>query len=159
MTVLIGRNYSKADPRREGGYTLFYLAINLGAFIAPFICADFVGHRFGYRWGFVAAAAGNVPAAIVFQLRYPRLLPLLPQVPRARASTVLWVLAAIALVLYPTALLLSRPQILSTSMYVLMALLVLYFVVSCARRRDIGCRRSATSRYCCCSWHWCCSGP
>ncbi len=43
LTVLIGRNYRKNDPRREGGYTLFYLAINLGSFIAPFVCADFIG--------------------------------------------------------------------------------------------------------------------
>ncbi|MGH7015442.1 MAG: hypothetical protein ACREEL_15090, partial [Stellaceae bacterium] len=58
LTVLIGRNYAANDPRREGGYTLFYLATNLGSFVAPFLCADFVGRRYGYRFGFLAAAAG-----------------------------------------------------------------------------------------------------
>jgi proton-dependent oligopeptide transporter, POT family len=137
LTVLIGRNYSKSDPRRDGGYTLYYLAINLGAFIAPFICADLVGHRFGYRYGFIAAAVGNAFAAVVFQLRQHKLRPVLPQGGRARSSmAAAAVIAGIAALLLPTAVLLSRPQILSTSMYVLMALLVLYLIVSCARRRD-----------------------
>jgi len=58
LTVLVGRNYAKDDPKREGGYTLYYLAINFGGFIAPFICAAWIGAHYGYRWGFVAAAAG-----------------------------------------------------------------------------------------------------
>ncbi len=144
MTVLIGRNYSKSDPRREAGYTLYYLATNFGAFIAPFICADFVGHRFGYRYGFIAAAVANALAAVVFQLRHHKLRPVLPRGGRARSSTpVVAVIAAIAALIYPTAVLLSRPQILSTSMYALMALLVLYLAVSCVRRRE----RVQTQRY------------
>jgi len=58
LTVLVGRTYKTGDSRREGGYTLFYLAINLGAFITPYVCADWVGKSYGYRWGFIAAAAG-----------------------------------------------------------------------------------------------------
>lgn len=144
LTVLIGRNYPEGDARREGGYTLYYLAINFGGFIAPFICADWVGSRYGYRWGFVAAAAGMAMAAIIFHMRRHKLRPVLPQgggVPYRGAS--LWVTAAIAALLYPTALLLSRPQVLSDGMYALMVLLVLYFVVGCIRRRD----RVQTHRY------------
>jgi len=144
LTVLIGRNYTASSPRREGGYTLFYLAINLGGFIAPFICADFVGRHFGYRWGFIAAAAGNALAAGVFQLRQHKLRPLLPHGGHLHGPlTLLAVIAVIAVLVYPTALLLSRPQILSTAMYVLMALLVLYFIAGCIRRRD----RVQTQRY------------
>src|SRR6185437_16129645 len=40
LTVMIGRNYDNSDPRREGGYTLYYLSINLGGLIAPLVCAD-----------------------------------------------------------------------------------------------------------------------
>ena len=53
------------------------------------------------------------------------------------------VLAAIAALLYPIAILLSRPQILSRSMYALMALLIVYIVIGCLRRGD----RVQTQRY------------
>jgi proton-dependent oligopeptide transporter, POT family len=144
LTVLIGRNYPAGDPRREGGYTLFYLAINLGAFVTPFVCADLIGHRYGYRWGFVAAAVGMALAALLFQWRKSRLDALLPggdhlHGPKATA----WVLLVIALLLYPTALLLAFPVVLSWAMYGLMGLLVLYFVISCLHRRE----RVQTHRY------------
>ena len=137
LTVLIGRNYDEADPRREGAYTLYYLAINLGAFLAPFICADFIGQRFGYRWGFIASAAGMVLAAVVFQARQHTLRRIVPRGGRlAEPKGAIWVVGAIAVLTYPTALLLSKPQVLSTAMYALMGLLVLYFIVSCIRRGD-----------------------
>ncbi len=144
LTVLIGRNYGKDDSRRESGYTLFYLAINLGAFIAPFVCADLVAQRFGYRWGFITAAGGMALAALWFQLRHRMLRPALPQRDRLHGPmATVWVLAIIGILLYPTALLLSWPMVLSWSMYALMGLLVLYFAVSCVRRRD----RVQTQRY------------
>ncbi|MGH8260637.1 MAG: peptide MFS transporter [Steroidobacteraceae bacterium] len=144
LTVLIGRNYTEDDSRREGGYTLYYLAINFGGFVAPFLCADFVGRRYGYRWGFIAAAMGLLCAAAVLQLGYARLRRALPRSElRHGAQAAPWVLVAIAALVYPTAKLLSQPQVLSVAMYALMGLLVLYFVVSCVRRRD----RVQTQRY------------
>jgi POT family proton-dependent oligopeptide transporter len=144
LTVLIGRNYADDDPRREGGYTLFYLAVNFGSFIAPFICADLVGHRYGYRWGFIAAAVGEALAAIIFQLREHKLAPLLPRTRTvAGMRATLGVIAGMAVLVVPTALLLSRPRILGWAMYAFMAALVVYFVVSCVRRRD----RVQTRRY------------
>jgi POT family proton-dependent oligopeptide transporter len=144
LAVLIGRNYETSDPRRQGGYMLFYLAVNAGSFIAPFVCADWIGGRFGYRMGFIAAAAGMALTAVLFQWRHHKLRPVLPRVgegPRTRAIAA--VLAGLTVLLVPTAFLLSRPQVLSAAMYALMGLLVLYFVVSCIRRRD----RVQTQRY------------
>ena len=144
LPVLIGRNYGSSDPRRGGGYTLFYLAINFGAFIAPFICADWAGRRFGYRAGFLAAAVGMALAALVFQWRHHKLRGMVPIVGEgSRSRAVLAVLAGMAVLLVPTALLLSRPEILRAAMYALVGLLVLYFIVSCIRRRD----RIQTRRY------------
>ncbi|HZX71448.1 MAG TPA: peptide MFS transporter [Rhodanobacter sp.] len=144
LTVLIGRNYPAGDSRRDGGYTLFYLAINLGAFVTPFICADLIGHRYGYRWGFVAAAVGMALAALLFQWRKPRLDALMPGGHHLHGPmSTGWVLLVIAVLLYPTAVLLAFPTVLSWAMYALMGLLVLYFVVSCVRRRD----RVQTQRY------------
>ncbi|BFI95056.1 MAG: oligopeptide:H+ symporter [Rhodanobacter sp.] len=144
LTVLIGRNYAKEDPRRDGGYTLYYLAINVGSFVAPIVCADVVGRHWGYRWGFVAAALGMACAAVLFHWRRHKLDPVLPRGDHLRGPmATLWVLLAIAGLIYPTALLLAFPQVLRGAMYVLMGLLVLYFVASCARRRD----RVQTQRY------------
>src|SRR6185437_11783083 len=142
MTVLIGRNYADSDPRREGAYTLYYLAINAGGFIAPLICADLVGRHFGYRWGFLAAAGGNLLAAVLFQWRYRTLATLSARHGGGRRR-VTATIVAIAILAYPMALLLSRPQMLNSAMYVLMGLLVLYFIIGCVRRRD----RVQTQRY------------
>jgi len=144
LTVLIGRNYATDDSRRDGGYTLYYLAINVGSFIAPMVCAAWIGRHYGYRWGFVAAAAGMAVAALWFQWRKHKLDPVLPKGnhlhgPMASA----WVLLGIAVLVYPTALLLAYPEVLRGAMYVLMGLLVLYFAISCVRRRD----RVQTRRY------------
>lgn len=143
-TVLIGRNYANADPRRESGYMLYYMAINLGSFIAPPICAGVVGAHFGYRWGFVAAAVGMAFSAVLFQWRKHHLNAVVPGggYLNGRMAGV-WVLLVIVVLVYPTALLLTAPTVLSWAMYVLMGLLVLYFVVQCVRRGD----RVQTQRY------------
>jgi len=136
LTVLVGRNYGPDDPRRDAGYTLFYLAINLGAFVAPFVCADWVGHHFGYRYGFLAASAGAAVAAVVFQWRSG---PLQARRPRARFGgprALPAVLGGMLLLLYPTMLLLEHSQVLGSAVNVLLGLLVLYFVVGSVRRGD-----------------------
>jgi proton-dependent oligopeptide transporter, POT family len=54
---LLGTLYEKGDPRCDGGFTLFYLGINLGAFIGPLI-TGLLQTRIGFHWGFGAAAVG-----------------------------------------------------------------------------------------------------
>lgn len=137
LTVLIGRTYGPGDARREGGYTLFYMAINLGAFITPYVCASWIGATYGYRWGFIAAAVGMLVAAVIFQGYHRILKPALPSGDHLHGhKATVWTLVVIAVLVYPTALLLAYPAILSWAMYALMALLLAYFVFSCVRRRD-----------------------
>jgi len=64
-TAMVGELYDGPDdPRRNGGYTLFYMGINLGAFLAPLVAGS-LGHWLGWHWGFGVAAlgmaAGNSP--------------------------------------------------------------------------------------------------
>ena len=143
LTVLIGRNYGSDDPRRDAGYTLFYLAINLGAFVAPFVCADWIGGHFGYRYGFLAASAGVALSALLFQLRGKPLEARQPPTryggPRALPAVLLGMLA----LLYPTMLLLGHSQFLGAAVNLLLGLLMLYFIVSAVRRGD----RVQTQRY------------
>lgn len=54
---LLGTLYDEGDPRRDGGFTLFYLGINLGAFIGPLI-TGLLQTRLGFHYGFGAAAVG-----------------------------------------------------------------------------------------------------
>ncbi|WHZ19711.1 MAG: hypothetical protein OJF55_001860 [Rhodanobacteraceae bacterium] len=136
LTVLIGRNYARQDPKRDAGYTLFYLAINLGGFIAPFICAAWIGARYGYRWGFVTAAVGMAFGALVFEWRHRAIPGANETVRYQRAwSTPVVVLAALALA-FPCAQLLAHPDAMDVFVYVLMAALFLYFIVGSVRRRD-----------------------
>ena len=136
LTVLIGRNYTTNDARRDGGYTWFYLAINFGSFIAPFICADWVGTHYGYRWGFVAAAAGAVFAAAVFEWQHRQVPESQEKVRFKRRGSTPAVVVATLLLVYPCAWLLSHPRVMTVTVYALMALLVLYFIVSSVRRGD-----------------------
>ena len=49
--------YSQGDPRLASAYNVYYVGINLGAFLAPFVCGT-LGEVYGWHWGFVAAGVG-----------------------------------------------------------------------------------------------------
>ena len=54
---LLGTLYDEGDPRRDGGFTLFYLGINIGAFVGPLI-TGLLQTQLGFHYGFGAAAIG-----------------------------------------------------------------------------------------------------
>ncbi|MGA5538434.1 peptide MFS transporter [Mycolicibacterium nivoides] len=54
---LLGTLYDKNDPRADGGFTLFYLGVNLGAFVGP-LATGLLQTRVGFHYGFGAAAVG-----------------------------------------------------------------------------------------------------
>jgi len=63
--------YAQDDPRRTSGYSIYYVGINLGAFLAPLICGT-LGERFGWHWGFSAAGVGMLLGLFIYSsgLRY-----------------------------------------------------------------------------------------
>ncbi|MBT9459275.1 MAG: peptide MFS transporter [Burkholderiaceae bacterium] len=64
-TAMVGELYDGPDdPRRNGGYTLFYMGINLGAFLAPLVAGS-LGHWLGWHWGFGVAALGMAVGVLV----------------------------------------------------------------------------------------------
>jgi POT family proton-dependent oligopeptide transporter len=72
VTTLVGQLYPPGDLRRDPGFTVFYIGINLGGFIAPFI-TGYLGERVGWRWGFSAAGFGMLCSLVMFvwgQRRY-----------------------------------------------------------------------------------------
>lgn len=56
-TTLVGTLYAPDDDRRDAGFSLFYLGINLGALVGPLLTGLFQD-EFGFKWGFGLAAAG-----------------------------------------------------------------------------------------------------
>ena len=57
ISTIVGRLYGQDDPRRDSGFTIFYMGINLGAFSATLLCG-YLGETFGWRYGFGVAGIG-----------------------------------------------------------------------------------------------------
>jgi POT family proton-dependent oligopeptide transporter len=57
VSVIVGQLYSPGDQRRDAGFSIFYMGINLGAFIAPLICG-YLGQQINWHLGFAAAGFG-----------------------------------------------------------------------------------------------------
>ena len=57
ISTIVGRLYSRDDPRRDAGFTIFYMGINLGAFTATLLCG-YLGETFGWGYGFGVAGIG-----------------------------------------------------------------------------------------------------
>lgn len=66
ISSFVGELYAQGDPRRDSGFTIFYLGINLGAAIAPLACAWFA-ITYGWHYGFVLAGIGMVAGLLVFR--------------------------------------------------------------------------------------------
>jgi len=65
VSSIVGELYSLNDPRREGGFTLFYMGINIGALIPPLIAGTLVTY-YGWHAGFIVAAVGMLMGQCVF---------------------------------------------------------------------------------------------
>ena len=65
ISTQVGNLYPAGDPRRDRAFTIFYVGINLGAFLSPFICGT-LGQKWGWDWGFGAAGVGMVLGLLVY---------------------------------------------------------------------------------------------
>lgn len=65
ISGIVGRLYGPDDPRRDGGFTLFYMGINIGAFTASIVCG-YLGETYGWRYGFGVAGIGMLLGLITF---------------------------------------------------------------------------------------------
>lgn len=65
LSTVVGGLYDKDDPRRDTGFMYFYMSVNVGSLVAPFIVGA-LRHAFGYHIGFIAAAIGMALALISF---------------------------------------------------------------------------------------------
>ena len=74
ISTMVGDLYPQGDARRDGAFTIFYMGINLGAFLAPLFCSTFgEDPAYGWRVGFLIAGIGMMLSVIIqlaFAQRY-----------------------------------------------------------------------------------------
>ena len=73
VSAIVGGLYPEGGARRDAGFSIFYMGINIGAFIAPLICG-WLGEKINWHYGFIAAGAGMVLGLVQYKLGYKHLL-------------------------------------------------------------------------------------
>jgi POT family proton-dependent oligopeptide transporter len=76
ISTLVGELYEENDKRRDAAFTIFYMGINIGAFLSPLVCGYLAEDYFkmmvngvvlyGFKYGFLAAAIGMVIGQVLF---------------------------------------------------------------------------------------------
>ena len=67
MSAMVAELYPEGGARRDAGFTIFYMGVNLGAFIGPLICST-LGEKINWHYGFGAAGVGMVLGLVQFRL-------------------------------------------------------------------------------------------
>ncbi len=70
ISTQVGHLYPPGDRRRDAAFSIFYVGINLGAFLAPLVCGT-LGEKYGWHYGFSAAGIGMTIGLIIYLLATP----------------------------------------------------------------------------------------
>lgn len=65
ISTIVGSLYTPDSPKRDGGFTIFYMGINLGASMSPLLCG-YIGETYGWHYGFGLATIGMLVGLAVF---------------------------------------------------------------------------------------------
>ena len=71
ISKMVGDLYTTEDERRDAGFSIFYMGINIGAFAAPFVCGTLAVYN--WHWGFAAAGVGMVLGLIQYVIGFRNL--------------------------------------------------------------------------------------
>ena len=72
ISSMVGKLYKEGDPRRDAGFTIFYMGINIGALTSTLLCG-WVGENYSYTYGFGLAGIGMLAGIVTFGLGKSRL--------------------------------------------------------------------------------------
>ncbi len=67
ISAIVGGLYPEGGSRRDAGFSIFYMGINLGAFLSPFVCGT-LGEKYNWHYGFGAAGVGMLIGLIQFMI-------------------------------------------------------------------------------------------
>ena len=67
VSAIVGDLYPEGGSRRDAGFSIFYMGINLGAFVGPLVCGA-LGEGIAWKWAFLAAGTGMVLGLIQYRL-------------------------------------------------------------------------------------------
>ena len=66
ISTMVGQLYPEGDnSKKDAAYTIFYMGINAGAFLAPLVCG-YLGEKVDFKWGFFAAGLGMIVSLVIF---------------------------------------------------------------------------------------------
>ena len=86
--TMVGQLYRQGDPRRDPGFTIYYMAINFGALLGPLICAWLAADpRYGWSYGFAAAGVAMLLGLVFYLWARGRWLPQVGLPPERRQQT------------------------------------------------------------------------
>nr|WP_010133663.1 peptide MFS transporter [Microbulbifer agarilyticus] len=135
ISALVGHLYSDDDVRRDSGYALYYMGINIGSVLGYMICGYF-GEKVGWHWGFGAAAVGMAIGLVQYRKTIGNLgdASLKPEHPMTEAGAkkawgTIW--AVVAAVVVITALTMSGVIVfdpVSVAKYVAVAFTLIFFI-------------------------------
>jgi POT family proton-dependent oligopeptide transporter len=137
ISTMVGKLYAPGDVRRDSGFTIFYMGINLGALMAPIVTAAWIGATWGYKWGFFAAGIGMILSTLFLEIAKKSLghIGLPPEGKEGWGR--FFSVGAGALVSIPVIyFLLSESTVLGYLLVTIMLGLVLYFVGAGIRSKD-----------------------
>jgi proton-dependent oligopeptide transporter, POT family len=141
VAVIVGQLYAPGDVRRDAGFSIFYMGINLGAFIAPLV-TSYLGQRINWHLGFTVAGVGMVLGLVQYVLGAKHLgdagLRPVPAASPAAAAQLkhrvrIWGGAAVALAavvavgMYTGAIPISAKQVADTAGIFLLGLTLAFF--------------------------------
>ena len=84
VSTMVGALYDDADTRRDAGFSIFYVGINVGAFAAPLVVGT-LGQEVNWHIGFACAGVGMIIGLIQYVVGKPRLLPALHRLGQTEA--------------------------------------------------------------------------
>jgi proton-dependent oligopeptide transporter, POT family len=67
ISTMVGELYGENSPKRDGGFTIFYMGVNLGAAMSPLLCG-YIGETYGWHYGFGLATIGMLTGLAVFAM-------------------------------------------------------------------------------------------
>jgi proton-dependent oligopeptide transporter, POT family len=86
VSTIVGSLYRPGDPRRDAGFSIFYMGINLGAFLGPLV-AGYLAQRVDWHVGFACAGIGMALGLVQYVLGRHRLQPAIAQLEKQAQAT------------------------------------------------------------------------